>query len=406
MNFMVSKSIRNWLALGFVGAAAPLAMVWGQAAAPPAQDKAPDEAVPKATVVTELLQHAIPLKVELKGAPETVLALIDDEKQEHVKASEYWIGIALGELPAVAKKQLKLEHGLVVEDVMPDSPAAKAEFKQHDVVVLVGDKPVDEPMDVVTAVEQAKDKEIRVVLFRDGKEMAVKVTPVKRPKPTTAAEAAAEAVKPEEIQKLAIKKLEDALLELKGKTGQDLGLYLARPGVVDAGAGASTHHAVELPKNMTISITREGDAPAKIHVKRDDKEWNTTSDKLSELPEDVRSQVEQMLSRVVHPMLSAKVRSLVVPRMAPEPRTVAPLVSPPTVIKPKTTVTVPTPPTPPTPSTTARFRAYQVERGEGTEAKLDLILKKLETIENKSIEQLQDEVKRLRKELDELRSKR
>ena len=397
---MASNWIRCVLALGFLAAMAPLAGMWGQETAP--QGAATEESVPLVTAaITELLQEAIPLKVELQGAPETVLALIDDKVKEHVKASEYWIGVALGELPAVVKTQLKLERGLVVEEVMPDSPAAKAEFKQYDVVVQVAGKPVDEPMDVITAVEEAKDKEIRVVIFRDGKETALRVTPAKRPQSTTVEAAIAEAVDPEEVQKLTIKRLEDAIIELKGKTGQDLSLYLARPGVVASGAAAK--YLADLPKSMTITITRDGDGPAKIHVKREGKEWDATSDKLSELPDDVRSQVEQMLGKVIHPMMSAKVRSLVVPKMAHGGHTiVVPSVVQPTVT-PRTLVAPATPATPAAPGGT-RVRAFRVE-GEGSDAKLDLILKKLETLDSKSIEQLQDEVKRLRKELDELRNK-
>jgi hypothetical protein len=57
-------------------------------------------------------------------------------------------------------------------------------------------------------------------------------------------------------------------------------------------------------------------------------------------------------------------------------------------------------------TTTARLHAYRVaEKDQGLEAKLDQILKKLDALESKSLEQLQDEVKRLRKELDELRDK-
>jgi hypothetical protein len=52
----------------------------------------------------------------------------------------------------------------------------------------------------------------------------------------------------------------------------------------------------------------------------------------------------------------------------------------------------------------AQLHGYRVwNRDDGVEAKLNLILKKLETLESKSLEELHEEVKRLRKELDELR---
>jgi hypothetical protein len=66
----------------------------------------------------------------------------------------------------------------------------------------------------------------------------------------------------------------------------------------------------------------------------------------------------------------------------------------------------PLPPQPSPAGTTARLHAYRVaEKDQGLEAKVDLILKKIDSLESKSLEQLQEEVKRLRKELDELRDK-
>jgi hypothetical protein len=55
---------------------------------------------------------------------------------------------------------------------------------------------------------------------------------------------------------------------------------------------------------------------------------------------------------------------------------------------------------------TPALHAYRVkERDDSVDEKLTLIIRKLDTIESKAIEQLQEEVKRLRKELDELRDK-
>ena len=97
--------------------------------------------------------------------------------------SKYWIGIGLGELNEIVKEQLGLEHGLVVDDVMPDSPALKAGFKKNDILVKVGDKVLKEPTELVAAVEEAEENELAIGLLRGGKETTIKVTPAKRPAP-------------------------------------------------------------------------------------------------------------------------------------------------------------------------------------------------------------------------------
>jgi len=332
--------------------------------------------------------------------------LIADEAQvavEEAPTSEYYIGIALGELPEVAKKQLKLEHGLVVDDVLPDSPAARAEFKQHDVLVRAGELVFDQPTDILKAVDEAKDKEMRIIVLRDGKEMTLKVTPAKRPKPEAGDERKVETLDARAPSGV-IQRLEEALQELKRQDGatRALGLYFPRPGIV--AQRVQSAKLVELPKNLKISITRDGDGPAKIHVERDGKEWNTTDDKLMDLPEDVRGHVEQMLSKVIHPMLADRARRSFVggPKIAPT--TPGAYVAPPLPAVPGAPAAPPTPATP----TVTRIHAYRVVEGksDSLEAKLDLILKKLTGDDgDKSLEKLRDEVERLWKEVEELKNK-
>jgi hypothetical protein len=203
-----------------------------------------------------------------------------------------------------------------------------------------------------------------------------------------------------------LKLLEEALTKLKGTAGgETLGLYFPRPGVV-----ATEVRQIEMPKNLSISITRSGDEPAKVHVKRDDKEWDTTADKLNELPEDVRQQVEQLLGKTIRPMMEARARAVV--RGPINAR--LPMAPPPGVSGVPPTAAIPLPPprvivTPTAPeAANARIHAYRVEKSAeagDVAGKLELIIKKLDNLESKAIEQLQDEVKELRKELDALRNK-
>jgi hypothetical protein len=397
---MVSKRVRKWIALGLFGALAPTAVALGQEAAP-------EPAPPSAAPTEILLQESPPERADnvfaFFGALTQAAGAAEDEAPPQ---SDYYIGIALGELPEEAKTQYKLEHGLVVDDVIEGSPAAKAEFKSQDILIRAGETKIEKPADILKAVDEAKDKEMRIIVLRDGKELALQVTPAKRPKP----EGAAEEAVPARLRELSIKKIEEALRELKGegRATQALELHFAHPGVVPQRALAV--RLLELPKNMKISITRDGDGPSKIHVERDGKEWDATSDKLGDLPEDVRSQVEQMLNTVIRPMLATRARALVVggPKNAysyspgtPGVPAVVPLPA-----APATPVAPPMPAAPATPAV-SRIHAYRVvEKESSLESKVDQILKKLNAgDDDKSLEKLRDEVERLRKEVDALKNK-
>jgi membrane-associated protease RseP (regulator of RpoE activity) len=373
---MLRHCFRHWTALG-LAAIAPLVAR--------AQENLPQ---PQPAIAD--------LRLAVEDNPQDLYAFIADENspgEEAVEVApigEYWIGIALGELPPVAKKQLQLEHGLVVEDVLPDSPAAKAEFKPHDVLIRAGEAVLDQPADILKAVDEAKDKEMRVIILRDGKEMAVQVTPMKRPQPEVRETQTLEA----RIPGGAIERIEEALRELKGQGGQNpLELYFARPGVVVS----HTQKGAGVPNNFTVRVNKEGDKPAKIYVKRDDKEWEVTEDKLGDLPDDVRPVIERMLGRGP---LTMKLPQALPPAVAPPATARADVRYRAVPLAPATPVA----PATPAPQT-ARLHAYRVESRGGVEAKIDQILKKLDALDSRSIDELKKEVERLRKEVDELRGK-
>jgi hypothetical protein len=304
------------------------------------------------------------------------VANIEAEESEPAQ-TEYWLGIGLaGEVPELAKKQLNLEHGLVVADVMEGSPAAKAEVKKFDILLKAGDAPLKEPKDLIKSVEASQGKEITIIILRDGKNSTIHVAPVKRP----ASETQRYKVSPFGAE---IKGLEEALAKLKGKAGDDkLGLWFARPGVV--APQLKVFKPTELPKNVSVRINKEGDKPAKIHVKKDDQEWEVTEDKLGDLPEDVRVHVQQFLVRPMTLRLNTKGPTSL--NVKPDGKVEAELKLSQTEMK------LPTSPggTSGGANRTITRRTERAEGGPGLEGKLDSIMKKLD---------------QLSKEMDELRSR-
>jgi membrane-associated protease RseP (regulator of RpoE activity) len=164
---------------------------------------------------------------------------------------------------------------------MPDSPAAQAGIEPHDVLLQFNESKLGEIADLAKAVGEAKEQEATLRLIRGGEEQELKVTPQKRPVmlPTVRDEAPA------------LSRLRQVLPFEPGK--EPFGMLFVRPGMI----GPFGFTAPELPKDSSLTITREGDGPAKVTFKQGDQTWEATSDKLDleSLPEEVRPFVRRAL---------------------------------------------------------------------------------------------------------------
>lgn len=67
------------------------------------------------------------------------------------------LGVVPGEMPPALKVQMNLDgfSGVLVEDIIPGSPADKAGIKKYDVIIKVGEKPISKPVDMRDAVADA-----------------------------------------------------------------------------------------------------------------------------------------------------------------------------------------------------------------------------------------------------------
>lgn len=73
------------------------------------------------------------------------------------QADDGWLGVQLQPLDAEMTKalQLKDDHGVLVNDVVDDSPAATAGLQHGDVIVAFGGDAVNEVKDLTKAVRKA-----------------------------------------------------------------------------------------------------------------------------------------------------------------------------------------------------------------------------------------------------------
>ncbi len=205
----------------------------------------------------------------------------------------YWIGVALAPVRPELRAQLDLPDGvgLVIVDVVEDSPADKAGLKEYDVVVRAGGKDVTDPQVLVDAVQKARDSELTLEVVRKGRRRTVKVKPVERPEVEVGGP---EAEWPEEWVELHDLSSPERFRKLwqELRRGRPLRFRLfGQPYVFE------WEQSVSLPKNLTITITKEGDQPARIVVRRNGKRWEVTEDELEKLPPDVRRHVQRLLGR-------------------------------------------------------------------------------------------------------------
>lgn len=300
----MSLAARSWVIAG--GLAIPAAMSSG------AQGE---------ELRVDLFQVTPQVAAELGAAP---VWEISAEDAEEAARSEYWVGVQLGELPDLVKSQLSLEYGLATLAVMPDSPALAAGLQAHDILLKVGDKPLREPIELVRAVNEAKEQKIKLTYLRQGKEREVEIQPGKRPMPQVDPTGVARVFAfPEgDDQGPEIAALERALraLDQNAKGDKPLGMWFVRPPILAPQDGQFVGAAFELPEDVSVQVNKTGSQPATAVVKRGSESWNVTADKLDALPEELRAPVGRMMGNHQVMTLRAQVLKdghLAVPGMLP-----------------------------------------------------------------------------------------
>lgn len=213
--------------------------------------------------------------------------LADDKAVEAtLQLPAYWIGVSLRETDPTLLAHLKLEFGVLVGEVIADSPAAKAGLKPLDVITHAGEAEIKSGEDLLKAVGAAKDKELNLTVYREGRKETIRITPARRPEDQIAPQPPrVTEVKPREA-------VEQALRLWKPHSGP-LEFDLLGPGVV------LRVEPAPLPDDMKITVEREGMKKWKITVKQGDNSWGATEKEIDTLPEVARPHVRMMLGQPV-----------------------------------------------------------------------------------------------------------
>lgn len=88
------------------------------------------------------------------------------------------IGVHCEAASELLRGHLKLENkGLVVIEVVPDSPAAAVGLQKNDLLLKVNDRELSEVTDLLEVVTKSEGHELSVSLLRNGDPLTVQVTP-------------------------------------------------------------------------------------------------------------------------------------------------------------------------------------------------------------------------------------
>ncbi len=218
------------------------------------------------------------------------------------QAPKYWIGLLGGLIqedhPLRAHLDLPTGEGLLVADVVPNSPASKAGLKKNDILLRANDTPLKAMTDLVDLVgtEGEKKSQIALEVFRRGERETIYVTPEERPADAQVSTGGfgegslgEGAGLPEGVDEL-MRQFQRG--QLQG--GQrPFNFRNFGPGVIVGGDGMAN-----VPNGVSVSITKKEGQPTQITVKRGDETWEVVGDdpkSLDKLPDDLRPFVERML---------------------------------------------------------------------------------------------------------------
>jgi serine protease Do len=197
--------------------------------------------------------------------PAATVSNVVADLRDHGRVERGWLGLQMQPMtPELAQAMgLSNSSGVLVNKIEPDSPAAKAQLKQGDVITAFGGIPVKEPRDLARAVADAKN-EANVTVWRNGEEKTIVVPVGTMPVETVAAADAPADAKGAQVGM--------ALMPLNAETRSELGLDAEATGAVVAevkpgskAADSGVQQGDVIVGIGSASVTTPKEAVSKIH---------------------------------------------------------------------------------------------------------------------------------------------
>ena len=273
-----------------------------------------------------------PVEVQVvEGLPPTITLVADHLRElRSLKPSSHWIGVVVRPCDEVIRTHLKLEGGLVVDDVTPDSPAAKAGIEKNDILLALNEASVADLKGLMDFLSENKEKIIVVKVLHAGEPKTVEVTPAERPQdqfkffPAEGFNfALPEGKMPEEIKRWMQEFQRDPEKGARWHVeGEPFRTRFFHPGVLLEGKGNAVFAVANggLPEGVQVIVVKESDKPAKITVKRGDDKWEVTDKEIDKLPADLRPHVMKFIGPANHMVIRAEAPTWTGPAEGPGPR--------------------------------------------------------------------------------------
>jgi serine protease Do len=155
------------------------------------------------------------------------------ELREHGRVERGWLGIAMQPIDEDMARALRRgdnRDGVLVNQVQPSSPAARAGLQPGDVITAVNGQPVRAPRDLARSVGTTQpDHELRLTVMRDGRERQLTATVAANPQAQQAAADGGRGAMPAEGQVgLALAPLSPDMRQRLGIEGDVHGVVVAR----------------------------------------------------------------------------------------------------------------------------------------------------------------------------------
>lgn len=156
-------------------------------------------------------------------AKEVVTQLI-----KHKKVTRGWLGIGIGDLSPNMKDFYAAEHGALVNNIQPDTPASKSELQVEDIIVAMDGKKVEDTWELQTAIASKQPSAtVTLDVIRNKKPHQVRVKLGEMPAKYAGQEPEEEEREPETKQALGL-----TVEELTPETAEKLDVVSSDKGVV------------------------------------------------------------------------------------------------------------------------------------------------------------------------------
>lgn len=214
-----------------------------------------------------------------------VPTLAMSQQDDSAKQADRWIGVAVGQVPEIVRVHLNVDPsvGVIVLDVVPESPAAKGGLQRHDVITRVNSKDITSLQDLVATIQAAEKNDVQVEWLRGGQSHTTTVTAAPRP----AELAPGQSLVPPGFgtpDDPSANTLNDWMSRLRSHGSQGWSFRIP-----------DMSESTPFPQGLSVQIERKNDEPAKIKVQRDGQTWELTENDIDQLPEDLRGHVRRML---------------------------------------------------------------------------------------------------------------